>query len=196
MSIGTPLTAGYVLLSVRTNDVHRVCKDLLDMEGVIIAHPLIGPDDIICFVDTQEPENFRVVLDKGVRGLVDVGTVEHTETMFILADEGRCYSGAENRPAPAAAWLFCDISVGDPKPVIRDLLEIDEVSNAHPVVGRYDVIAYIEAASMPELMSVLDDKIRHVSGIKKTDTRLVLMQLPREKLDRNRESQKPLGTLP
>ncbi len=49
---------------------------------------------------------------------------------------------------------------------------------------------------MPELMSVLDDKIRHVSGIKKTDTRLVLMQLPREKLDRNRESQKPLGTLP
>lgn len=195
MSVGTPLTAGYILLSVRTNDVHSVCKELLDMEGVIIAHPLIGPDDIICFVDTQEPENFRIILDKKVRKLVDVGTVEHTETMFILADDGRTYSGGENRPAPAAAWLFCDISVGDPKPVIRDLLQIEEVSNAHPVVGRYDIIAYVEAASMQELMATLDDKIRHVRGIKKTDTRLVLMQLPREKPDRNRENQNALGTL-
>ena len=194
MPIGTPLTAGYVLLSVRTNDVHKVCSDLLAMEGVILAHPLIGPDDIICFVDTQEPDNFRVVLDKGVRQLVDVGVVEHTETMLILADEGRTYSGDENRPAPAAAWLFCDILVGDPKPVIRDLLDIAEVCNAHPVVGRYDIIAYVEAASMPELMGVLDDKIRHVRGIKKTDTRLVLMQLPREKLNRDREHQKALGT--
>jgi len=194
MSIPTPLTAGYVLLSVRTNDVHAVCRELLEMNGVILAHPLIGPDDIICFLDTQEPNNFRIVLDKGVRSLMDVGTVEHTETMLVLADEGNTYSGKENRPAPAAAWLFCDIAVGDPKPVVEQLLAIEGVVNAHPVVGRYDIVAFVEAASMSELMHILDGKIRHVRGIRRTDTRLVLMELPREKSDRGREKQKVLGT--
>ena len=59
----------------------------------------------------------------------------------------------ENRPAPAAAWLLRDVSVDDPESVIAELLKVPGVVNAHPVLGRYDMIVYkAEAASTDELM--------------------------------------------
>jgi DNA-binding Lrp family transcriptional regulator len=74
------------------------------------------------------------------------------------------------------------------------MLEIDGVVNAHPVVGRYDIIAYVEADSTPELMAMLDKGIRNVKELKKTDTRLVLMESPKEKANRDRTGQHPIGT--
>ena len=71
--------------------------------------------------------------------------------MIVLAENGRGYSESENGSVPAAAWLLCDIAVGDPKIVIDELFAIREVVNAHPVLGRYDLVVYVEAASMNEL---------------------------------------------
>jgi len=194
MPVDVPLTAGFVLLSIRANDVHTLRTELLGMEGVLVVHPLIGPDDLICFVDTTEPERFRVVLDKHVRGLIEAGKIERTETMMILADDGNAYSHDINRRSAAAAWIFCDISVGDPKPVVKELCGIEGVVNAHPVLGRCDIIAYVEADSARDLMKILDDEVRHVRGIRRTDTRLVLMEMNREVPERHRESQPRLGT--
>jgi hypothetical protein len=38
----------------------------------------------------------------------------------------------------------------------------------------------------------LDEEVRHVKGIKSTDTRLVLMKMTKELPARNRNKQKPL----
>lgn len=186
-------SAGYVLTRVGAHDVHTVREELLKVDGVRVAHPLIGPDDLICYLETYDPARFRAALNKGIRRLVKEGLIEHTETMVILAEKGRGYSGDENRPAPAAAWLFCEVSVADPEPVVEELLAIKGVVNAHPILGRYDLIAYVEAASMDELMRMLDDDIRQVKGIKSTDTRLVLMKVAREMPARDRKKQKSLG---
>jgi len=186
-------SAGYVLVRAGAHDVHAIREELLKVDGVRIAHPLIGPDDLICYVETHDPADFRSTLNRGIRNLVKNGTIEHTETMIILAEKGHGYSGDENKPAPAAAWLLCEVSVNDPEAVIDELLTRPGVVNAHPVLGRYDMIAYVEAASMEELMRILDDDIRHVKGIKSTDTRLVLMRVAKEAPARKREKQKAFG---
>ncbi|MGA8612851.1 MAG: Lrp/AsnC ligand binding domain-containing protein [Xanthobacteraceae bacterium] len=186
-------SAGYVLIRAGAHDVHSVREELLKVDGVRIAHALIGPDDLICYVETYDPTQFRKMLNQGIRRLINAGLVEHTETMIILSDKGRGYSGEENKPAPAAAWLFCDVSVNDPETVIDELLTKKGVVNAHPVLGRYDMIAYVEATSTDELMRILDEDIRHVKGIKSTDTRLVLMKIAKDLPARNRDKQRPLN---
>ena len=141
---------------------------------------MIGPEDLICYVETYDPSQFRKTLNKGIRHLITAGLVEHTETMVILSDKGKGYSGEENKPAPAAAWLLCDVSVSDPETVIDELMTKKGVVNAHPVLGRYDMIAYIEATSMNEgSCEILDEDIRHIKGIRSTDTRLVFIIWPR-----------------
>jgi DNA-binding Lrp family transcriptional regulator len=194
MEIENPFSAGYVLITAGTNDVHALRTELLAIEGVRLVHALIGPDDLICFVDAADATNFRRILDRGIRKLMDQGLIEHTETMIVLADSGHGYSGDENRPAPAAAWLLCDLAVGDPEPVAKKLLEVEGVRNAHPVLGRYDIVVYLEAVSIAELMRVLDEGIRHITEVRKTDTRLVLMNIGDGIPERNRQDQKIIGT--
>lgn len=186
-------SAGYVLVRAGNHDVHTVREELSKVDGVRIAHALIGPDDLICYVETYDPARFRKMLNHGIRRLVADGLIEHTETMIILSDGGRGYSGDENKPAPAAAWLLCDVSVNDPETVVKELLSTRGVVNAHPVLGRYDMIAYVEATSVDELMRILDEDIRHVKGIRSTDTRLVLMKLAKELPSRNRDKQRRLN---
>ena len=186
-------SAGYILIKVGSHDVHDVRDKLLAVDGVRIAHPLLGSDDLICYLETYDPASFRRALNCGIRQLIEGGFIERTETMIILAEEGRGYSGSENRPAPAAAWLLCDVSVTDPEKVIGNLLAIPGVVNAHPILGRYDLVAYVEAASMEELMRIIDEDVRNVEGMKNTDTRLVLMKIAKEMPSRNRDKQKSLG---
>jgi|ERR1051325_3241537 DNA-binding Lrp family transcriptional regulator len=193
MSIDEIFTAGYIVIRAGTHDVHEVRDRLLKVEGVRVAHALIGPDDLICYLESSNHLQFRMALDKGIRKLIDEGLIEHTETMMILADEGTGYSGDENKPAPASAWLFCDISVGEPGPVTRKLKEVAGVVNAHPVIGRYDMIAYVEAQSLEALMRILDEDIRMVKEIKSTDTRLVLMKTVREAPVRDRAKERRLA---
>jgi DNA-binding Lrp family transcriptional regulator len=178
-------SAGYVLVRAGDHDVHTLRNELLKVDGVRIAHALIGPEDLICYVETYDAARFRKALNHGIRHLITTGHIERTETMVILSDKGKGYSGRENTPAPAAAWLLCDVSVNDPETVIDELMTKKGVVNAHPVLGRCDMIAYVEAASMDELLRILDDDIRHVKGIRSTDTRLVLTNLAEEVAERN-----------
>ena len=135
---------------------------------------MIGPEDLICYVETYDPSRFRKALNKGIRHLITAGLVEHTETMVILSDKGKGYSGEENKPAPAAAWLLCDVSVSDPETVIDELMTKKGMSMRTRCSAPH-LIAYVEATSMDELMRILDEEIRHIKGIRSTDTRLVFI---------------------
>jgi DNA-binding Lrp family transcriptional regulator len=168
-------TAGYVLIKAGRQDVHVVRERLWEVPAVRVVHALTGPDDLICFVETEDAAQFLSALDRGIRKLINSGDIEHTETLMVLAWEGKGYTGRENRPAPAAAWLLCHTSVASPEGVIADLLNIPGVVNAHAVIGQFDLVAYVEAESLMKLTQILDNDLRRVKGIKRTDTRLVLM---------------------
>jgi hypothetical protein len=188
-----PFSAGYVMIEAGTEDVHGLRQKLLSIDAVRIAHALIGPDDMICFVDAQDPVSFRHAIDSQIRALIDSGNIRQTETLLILDRDGKGYSGEENRPAPAAAWLLSQVGIGNPQSVVDALLQIPGVRNAHSVLGRYDVIAYLEAASVVDLMRTLDLGIRKIPQIRRTDTRLVLMEIDVVLPDRNRSDQHRVG---
>ena len=172
------LSAGYILIRAGNGDVHDLQKRLLSVKGVKVVHPLIGPDDLICYLETHDPSNFRFALDKGIRRLIDEELIERTETLIILAERGDGFFGKskEYQPAPAAAWLLCDLAQGDPQPIVDKLTKKFGVVSADPVLGRYDLVVHVEAKSLDALMEILDNSIRGVVGIRSTDTRLVLMK--------------------
>jgi DNA-binding Lrp family transcriptional regulator len=188
-------SAGFVLIK-SSSDPLRVREELLKLDSVRIAHPLAGPDNLICYVETYDPTLFRKELNQGIRALIDNGLIEHTETLVILSNmDGRGYSREQNNPAPAAAWLLCDVSVHDPETVIKELQTKKGVVNAHPVLGRYDLIAYVQAGSMDQLMRILDQDVRQIPGIRSIDTRLVrLWDIPANgSSSRDGDNQKRLG---
>lgn len=186
----------YVLIRTGKQNVHSIRDELVEIPGVRVVHPLLGADDLMCYIEAEDVAGFRDLLDHKVGILIDRGRLTHTETLPIFAQSGHGYSGDENRPADWAAWVLCTLRVGDPGPVVDKLLDIPGVVNAHPVLGRFDAVAYIEALTAPELIQILDENIRDIEEIVETDTRLVLMKWLRRTPHRNVSHQKPLGVKP
>lgn len=189
-------SAGYVLIRAATGaDPFRVRDELSNLDVVRIAHTLEGPDNLICYIESYNPHSFRTMLNKGIRRLIDSGLIEHTETLVILSEKGKGYTGKENSPMPASAWLLCDVSVNDPETVIVELRTKKGFVNAHPVLGRYDMVAYFAAASMGELRRILDQDIPQIKGIRTIDTRLVSVwnNPANESSHRDGDNQKHLG---
>jgi DNA-binding Lrp family transcriptional regulator len=175
----TDYMAGYILIDVGHGDVQRVVDRLLQHPNVHRAHALLGPTDIIAFIETDGWEDFISILDRHVRGLIDDRQIRQTETRLVVQSTGVGLKRSTG-PAPSgSAWVFIDVGVGDPEPVIRKLEAIDGVVRAHGVIGPCDIIAYLECHDWDELMQVVDEQIGALPEVTQTDTRLVLMRNPR-----------------
>lgn len=172
----TDYMAGYVLIDVGHGDVQRVVERLLQHPNVHRAHALLGPNDIIAFIEADGWGEFITILDRYVRGLIDDRQIRHTETRLVMQSTGTGLKRSAGAAPPASAWVFIDVGVGDPEPVIRKLEAIDGVVRAHGVIGPNDIIAYLECHDSDELMHVVDDQIRALPEVVRTDTRLVLMR--------------------
>lgn len=171
--------SAYVLADIGSANIEEVRERLLRLPHVVLVHGLIGPDDILMYVEAGSYMEFMAVLDKEIRGLMDNGVLKRTETRLVLTSHGRGYTRDHNSPPAGSAWIFFDLDVGDPQTVVDELLRVEGVINAHAVLGVCDVIAYVETEDWRELMVVLDEKIRRVRGVRRTDTRLVLMRRAR-----------------
>lgn len=165
------LTAAYVL--VRTAHVQTAMQRLSGIENVRIAHALDGADNIICYIEATDYADFRQVLDGEIRKLIDDGIAEHTETMMILSERGTGYTGKEGTHAASAAWLFCDISRAKPDYIANRMKMMLGVVNAHPVIGRYDIVAYAEAPTPAALTRVIDGDLAAIKEIVRKEVRMV-----------------------
>ncbi|HEC96340.1 MAG TPA: Lrp/AsnC family transcriptional regulator [Euryarchaeota archaeon] len=54
--------------------------------------------------------------------------------------------------------------------VLKKLLEIPEVVEAHSLFGEYDIIAKVVSSSLEELSNIILNKIRKIDGIISTKT--------------------------
>ncbi len=54
--------------------------------------------------------------------------------------------------------------------VLKKLLEIPEVVEAHSLFGEYDIIAKVVSSSLEELSNLILNKIRKIDGIISTKT--------------------------
>ena len=168
--------SAYVLMNAGATNIEGIRTRLLDVSGVVLAHGLLGPTDLICYIEAESLPDLQSLLDEEVRGLIEEGLITNTETRLVLTSRGEGFTRVHNRPAKGSAWVFVDASVGDPQPVADELMKINGVVNAHTVLGRCDIVVFIETEDLEELMKTLDEDLRRIPGIVKTDTRLVLMR--------------------
>lgn len=166
----------YVLIDTKDPDLERVRNRLLQIPEIVFVHGLIGPSDLICYIDTENLLQLRLVLDKQIRSLIDEGLVRQTETMLVLQSKGSGFSKRQNNPPLGSAWVFCNLYVGDPEPLFEKLLTIEGVINVHAILGTYEMIVYIESEDWFELIRIINDQIRMMPEISQTDTRLVFMR--------------------
>ena len=79
------------------------------------------------------------------------------------------YWNMPNQQAIVLINLKPDIEEG----IGESLSYIDEVTEVHGLYGIYDIIVFVEAASMSKLKDIINTKIRRLEGINSTLTMIV-----------------------
>ena len=70
----------------------------------------------------------------------------------------------------ALAWILISCSPGRVRDVYLQLLEMEAVSEVSVVYGELDLVARIDFDSEKEMSRTLIEDMRHVEGVRKTET--------------------------
>ena len=68
------------------------------------------------------------------------------------------------------AWILISCEPGRERDVYLQLLEMSAVSEVSVVYGELDLVARIDFESEREMSRTLIEKMRHVEGVRKTET--------------------------
>ncbi|MBS7624086.1 Lrp/AsnC ligand binding domain-containing protein [Candidatus Bathyarchaeota archaeon] len=71
------------------------------------------------------------------------------------------------------AFVFIRVELDQVSKVAYQIMKIDGVEEAHEVAGDIDIIAKVSARNIDDLSKIVF-KIREISGVQGTDTRIVL----------------------
>ncbi|MFX1512255.1 MAG: Lrp/AsnC ligand binding domain-containing protein [Promethearchaeota archaeon] len=68
--------------------------------------------------------------------------------------------------------VYCHINVeaGDMSPILMKIINTQGVTEAHKVLGVYDIIAEIEGDDLRTIIEVVMEEIRQIEGIRATTT--------------------------
>ncbi len=75
------------------------------------------------------------------------------------------------------AYVLVVTNPGATKSVVSALKAVPGVKELHEVMGPYDIVIEIEAASLSEVPPILSDRIRTISGVESTTS---LVTFPEE----------------
>ena len=71
------------------------------------------------------------------------------------------------------AYVLIETEGRDPHMIANDLMNVDEVENAHLIYGEYDLIAYVNGKTLVDLKELALGKIGKIKGVIKTSTLIV-----------------------
>ena len=71
------------------------------------------------------------------------------------------------------AFVLISVDPAGIKKTSRYLLDLDKIENIHELYGQYDIIIKVVAEHRADLDDFCEDKIRHVAGIRGTQTLIV-----------------------
>ncbi len=74
----------------------------------------------------------------------------------------------------AMAIVLISVEPGKDRKVANELKKLRGVEKAFLVSGLYDVVARVQGASAEELLALVYDKIRPISGVKNSQTMFAL----------------------
>jgi DNA-binding Lrp family transcriptional regulator len=72
------------------------------------------------------------------------------------------------------AYVLVDCAPGKPFGIVDAMRKLTGIKTAHAVTGSYDVIAFVQAATMAELGDLLSRHIHRLPGVLKTTTSVVV----------------------
>ena len=72
------------------------------------------------------------------------------------------------------AYVLIKIRAGEVKEVVRQLLKVEGVKEAHMTFGPYDAVAVVETADIARLGSVTASAIQPIPGVEQTLTCLAV----------------------
>jgi len=102
---GEPIT-GYLLVEAAREDINALTAQLRSLDGVQFAHALLGPTDIIAYVETDGWDSFNALLNGSIRALETSGLARHVETRLTVKPS----AGSIRQQCPiAAAWQRLDL---------------------------------------------------------------------------------------
>ena len=70
----------------------------------------------------------------------------------------------------AIAYVLINCELGSEESIIRQLKNIDDVSEVHGTFGAYDILAKIESLTIETLRDIITWKIRKIDQIRSTLT--------------------------
>ena len=70
----------------------------------------------------------------------------------------------------AIAYVLINCELGSEESIIRQLKNIDDVSEVHGTFGAYDILAKIESLTVDTLREIITWKIRKIDQIRSTLT--------------------------
>jgi DNA-binding Lrp family transcriptional regulator len=70
----------------------------------------------------------------------------------------------------AKAYVLIEGAAGTIPTIMKKIRGIAGVNSCHPVTGQFDLIAFIEAADIPDLGKVSYSKIHMIAGVIRTIT--------------------------
>lgn len=164
----------YMMLETSHADVHSLVSELHRLDGIVLAHPLVGPTDVIAFAEADHLGKLTELIDRRVAHINNIGSAARSETLVLLSANGASYSRQYRVPSTFSAWVLAKTRSGRPYRAVDALRSVRGVVQAHAVFGSVDVIAYVEVESMTELCRIVDAEISAIGDITHADTRMVL----------------------
>ena len=71
------------------------------------------------------------------------------------------------------AYVLIETEGRDPHMIANDIMNVEEVENAHLIYGEYDIIASVNGNNLVDLKELALEKIGKIKGVIKTSTLIV-----------------------
>jgi DNA-binding Lrp family transcriptional regulator len=72
------------------------------------------------------------------------------------------------------AFVLINTEIGSECEVMSELSKLDNVKEAHPVYGVYDIVTKVEAETVDQLKEIITTKIRRLGKIRSTLTMMAI----------------------
>jgi DNA-binding Lrp family transcriptional regulator len=166
----------FVLIKAKPGSEQEVQKRLKALPEVSEIHLITGKFDFLVTLESQETELdprqkvVELVLEEVRKG----GDVVDTRTIIPISSE-YCPRTRSNRPT-VKAFVFIQTEAGKERQLVSKLLEIPDVTGAHMLFGKADLLAEIDAEKSlvdpapQHIAKLVQTKIGRLPGVHDTDT--------------------------
>ena len=171
------LAKGYVLIQSKIGREKELLEEVMKVSEIKEAHLIPGRYDLLAVaeVEASPVEPRAKVMDLVVDKLTKIRNLADTNTVIPSISESKRVH-LEHPERRARAFVFIRTKPGKEQDVMKELLRVNEVEQAHLLLGRSDVLAVLQvemgvAPSLPERIArIVTEKIAKLDGILDTET--------------------------